>query len=70
MAGYCVFPAVDSASTGKYERVHTVLVQNGQFQAMKAGGIKYGCHIAKRCALSPPPALILRKLDHPPLREH
>ena len=42
MAGYGVFPSVDSASAREHERVHTILVQNGQFQAMKEGGIEYG----------------------------
>ena len=42
MAGYRVSPAVNGASAREHERVHTVFVQNGQFQAMKEGGIEYG----------------------------
>jgi len=53
MAGYRVSPAVNGASAREHERVHTVFVQNGQFQAMKEGGIEYGLpHCKTMCSVA------------------
>jgi len=42
MAGYRVLPSIYGSFAREYERMHTVLIQNGQFQAAKEWDIEYG----------------------------
>ncbi|BCH01263.1 hypothetical protein MesoLj131b_32620 [Mesorhizobium sp. 131-2-5] len=42
MAGYRVLPSIYGSFAREYERMRTVLIQNGQFQAAKEWGIEYG----------------------------